>query len=134
MTNVIIFTNDKGGVSICAPSIESDIHVAKQKYTPDGSIIVDTASLPESENDFFDAWELHDGVVTVNIEKSKEVTKSRLRIERVPLLAAQDLLFQKAQESGADTTAIVAEKNRLRDVTELADTCTTTEQLRRLKA
>lgn len=134
MAQVIIFLNDKGGVSICAPSIESEIHVAKQKYTPDGSIIVDTASLPESENDFFDAWELHDGVVTVNIEKAKEVTKSRLRIERIPLLAAQDLLFQKAQESGIDTTAIVAEKNRLRDITDLTDICTTTEQLRQLKA
>jgi hypothetical protein len=49
------------------------------------------------------------------------------------LLAAQDVLFQRALETGADTTAIVAEKARLRDITLLADTCTTTEELRALK-
>jgi hypothetical protein len=36
----------------------------------------------------------------------------------------------KAQESGADTTAIVTEKNRLRDITDAVDDCTTTEQLK----
>jgi hypothetical protein len=49
-------------------------------------------------------------------------------------LAAQDVLFQRALESGADTTAIVAEKQRLRDVTGLVDACTTTAQLRALSA
>jgi hypothetical protein len=48
------------------------------------------------------------------------------------LLAAQDVLFQRAQESNTDTTAIVTEKNRLRNITSLADDCTTTAQLRAL--
>ena len=38
----------------------------------------------------------------------------------------------KAQESGADTTAIVAEKNRLRDITKSVDSCTTTDELKAL--
>jgi hypothetical protein len=38
----------------------------------------------------------------------------------------------QAQESGADTTAIVAEKKRLRDITKDADSCTTTDQLKAL--
>ena len=66
--------------------------------------------------------------------KAKELTKTRLRLERAPLLVAQDVLFQRAQEASADTTAIVAEKNRLRDITDLADAATTLEQLRALKA
>jgi hypothetical protein len=37
-------------------------------------------------------------------------------------------------ESGADTKAIVAEKNRLRDVTDLADAAKTLDELRALKA
>jgi hypothetical protein len=61
------------------------------------------------------------------------MTKTRLRREREPLLAAQDVLFQRAQESNSDTTAIVAEKNRLRNITNGADSCTTTAQLRALK-
>jgi hypothetical protein len=71
-------------------------------------------------------------VVSVNLTKAKALTKDRLRAERAPLLAAQDVAFQRAQESGADTTAIVAEKQRLRDITLLADTATTTAELRAL--
>jgi hypothetical protein len=132
MAQVIIFSNDSGGVSVCVPTGEMDIEAVKAKDTPSGSIIVDSADLPQADNDFFNAWELADGVVTVNLTKAKALTKDRLRMERAPLLAAQDVLFQRAQETGADTTAIVAEKNRLRDITNLVDGCTTTSQLRQL--
>tara|TARA_Y100001951_G_C11168605_1_gene198947 strand:+ start:284 stop:511 length:228 start_codon:yes stop_codon:yes gene_type:complete len=71
-------------------------------------------------------------MITVNISKAKDITKDRLRADRKPLLEAQDVLFMKAQESGADTTAIVAEKQRLRDITKKADTCKTTDQLKAL--
>jgi hypothetical protein len=71
-------------------------------------------------------------MITVNFDKAKEITKNRLRAERKPLLEAQDVAFQRALEDGTDTTAIVAEKNRLRDITLLADSCTTTQQLREL--
>ena len=73
-------------------------------------------------------------MITVDLTKAKEITKDRLRMEREPLLAAQDVAFQRALETGADTTAIVAEKQRLRDITKLADSCTTTDELRNLKA
>jgi len=73
-------------------------------------------------------------MITINLDKAKDITKNRLRAERTPLLAAQDVAFQRALESGADTTAIVAEKNRLRDITSLADTATTLEELRSLKS
>tara|TARA_R100000329_G_scaffold90163_1_gene75512 strand:- start:288 stop:515 length:228 start_codon:yes stop_codon:yes gene_type:complete len=71
-------------------------------------------------------------MITINIEKAKNITKERLRQERKPLLEAQDVLFMKAQESGGDTSAIVAEKQRLRDITNLADSCTTTDELKAL--
>ena len=130
--NVIIFTNDNGGVSVCVPTGELDIEAVKAKDTPSHSIIVQDSELPQADNDFFNAWELANGVVTVNIDKAKEITKARLRAQREPLLAAQDVLFQRALESGADTSAIVAEKQRLRDVTTLVDGCTTTAELRAL--
>ena len=72
-------------------------------------------------------------MITVNLDKAKVITKDRLRIEREPLLAEQDVLFMKAQENGDDTTAIVAEKNRLRDITKLADSATTTDELKALE-
>jgi len=68
--------------------------------------------------------------IQVNINKAKEITKDRLREKRKPLLEAQDLLFIKAQEQGDDTTAIVAEKQRLRDITKQVDNLTTVEELK----
>jgi len=71
--------------------------------------------------------------ITINITKAKAITKDRLRAERAPLLAAQDVAFQRALEANADTTAIVAEKQRLRDITKLADQATTLEQLKQIE-
>ena len=74
-----------------------------------------------------------DMAIIVDINKAKEITKGRLRAERKPLLEAQDVLFQRALESSADTSAIVAEKQRLRDITTLVDTANTIEELKALE-
>ena len=55
--------------------------------------------------------------IQINITKAKAMTKDRLRVDRKPLLETQDVLFMKAQEAGSSTTAIVTEKNRLRNIT-----------------
>lgn len=133
MTQVIIFTNETGGVSVCIPTGELSIEEVRAKDTPAGSIIVDKDTLPQADNDFFEAWELNGSTVSVNLSKAKEITKKRLRAEREPLLQAQDVIFQRALETGADTTAIVAEKQRLRDITNQVDTATTTAQLRSIE-
>jgi len=145
---VIIYTNTNGSVSVCVPTGELPIEAVLAKDCPSGAIIVDDATLPQADNDFFDAWELNtatkntefftpddldDSIVKVNINKAKAMTKTRLRAERAPLLLAQDVLFQRALESNSDTSAIVAEKQRLRDVTNLVDAETTLEGLRAIK-
>jgi hypothetical protein len=68
--------------------------------------------------------------IIVDITKAKEITKQRLRQERKPLLEAQDVAFQRALEINADTSAIVAEKQRLRDITNQVDSMTTVEELK----
>jgi hypothetical protein len=72
--------------------------------------------------------------IIVDIDKAKDITKDRLRAEREPLLLAQDVAFQRALESNADTSAIVTEKQRLRDITTLVDTANTVEELKALEA
>lgn len=136
MKNVIIFTNERGSVSVCIPTGELPIEQVQAKDIPSGldSYIVRADTLPENDNDFFDAWEQTKGVVTVNLSKAREITKARLRAERDPLLAAQDVAFQRALETGADTSKIVAEKQRLRDITSLADAAETLAELRAIKA
>ena len=68
----------------------------------------------------------------VSLTKAKVITKDRLRVERKPLLEAQDVAFMKAQEAGSDTSAIVTEKNRLRDIT--GDYVNNMDTLAKLKA
>jgi len=117
-------TND--GLAITIPTGELPIEQVLAKDCPAGAVIVD--SLPESR-EYRNAWELSGNAITVNFAKAQEITKDRLRAERTPLLAVQDVAFQRALESGADTSAIVAEKNRLRDVTGLVDGATELFQL-----
>jgi hypothetical protein len=73
-------------------------------------------------------------MITINLNKAKDITKDRLRSERAPLLQALDVQFQRALETAGDTAAIVAEKQRLRDITQLVDTAQTPDELKALKA
>ena len=70
--------------------------------------------------------------IAISKDKARELTKDRLRKERKPLLEEQDIAFQRALEESADTSAIVAEKQRLRDVTKLADSADTLDELKAL--
>ena len=132
MSQVIVFETEAGNVAVCIPTGEISIEAVLQKDCPGHAFIIDQSKLPNQDNDFFDAWVLNGKEVVVSLDKAKEIQKARLRAEREPLLAAQDVLFQRALETGADTSAIVAEKARLRDITSKADTCTSTAELRAL--
>ena len=66
----------------------------------------------------------------VNFSKAQDITKDRLRADRKPLLEAQDVLFMRAQEAGSDTSAIVTEKQRLRDITIQVDSMSTLDELK----
>jgi hypothetical protein len=68
--------------------------------------------------------------ISINFDKAKDITKTRLREERKPLLAEEDIKFQRALETASDTSVIVAEKQRLRDITKLADSAETLDQLK----
>jgi hypothetical protein len=70
--------------------------------------------------------------ITINLDKAKDITKDRLRAERAPLLQSLDVQFQRALETGENTAEIVAEKQRLRDITQLADAATTPDELKQI--
>jgi hypothetical protein len=69
-------------------------------------------------------------MITINLDKAKAITKDKLRADRAPLLQEQDVAFQRALESGEDTSAIVTEKQRLRDITRLCDAAESIEELK----
>ena len=58
-------------------------------------------------------------MITINLNKAKNIAKDNLRTERAPVLAALDVQYQRALESGNTTlqTAIVEQKQALRDIT-----------------
>ena len=66
MAQVIVFTNERGGVSVCYPTGDLPIEQVLAKDCPEGAIIIDSSSLPQDQNEFFDAWRLVDGAVTVD--------------------------------------------------------------------
>jgi hypothetical protein len=137
MRKVIVYTNSEGRVSVVVPTPEAlltrTIEEIAKKDVPQGInyVIVDESDVP-SDRTFRNAWEHSNGIITPNFPKSVELTKERLRKERIPLLADLDVQFQRAQETNANTKDIVAEKNRLRDITKEADKCTTLDQLKSL--
>ena len=51
----------------------------------------------------------------VDMAKAREIHKTNIRTARAPKLAELDVEFQKALETGASTTDIVAKKQALRD-------------------
>ncbi len=51
----------------------------------------------------------------VDMAKAREIHKNNIRAARTPKLAELDIEFQKALETGASTTDIVAKKQALRD-------------------
>ena len=72
MSQAIIFTNENGGVSVTIPTGEISIEAVQAKDTPAGSIIVDIADLPASD-EFFNAWEIVDGQIVVNETKKQAI-------------------------------------------------------------
>ena len=51
----------------------------------------------------------------IDMAKAREIHKTNIRTARTPKLAELDIEFQKALETSADTSAIVAKKQVLRD-------------------
>ena len=68
-------------------------------------------------------------MVKINQDKAISIAKDKIRAIREPLFKQLDLDFQRALETGSDISLIVQEKQRLRDLTELANDKTVEELL-----
>ena len=60
-------------------------------------------------------------IIKVDMAKAKEVHKNKIREARAPKFAELDAEFNKALETGASTTDIVAKKQALRDAPAAAE-------------
>jgi hypothetical protein len=73
-----------------------------------------TATVP-SDRHFRGAWSLNGSVISEDMDAARAIFRDKIREARTPLLAAKDVELMKALETGADTSAIAAAKNALRD-------------------
>jgi len=88
---VIIYTTEKGNVAICVPTGEISINEVLEKDCPKGAIIIDDSQLP-TDNAFFDAWVLNNGVVTVDaVKKATIQAKENEKTEAIAKLTALGL-------------------------------------------
>lgn len=91
------------------------------KDVPDGVSysIVEDSSVP-TDLSFRDAWKgvgigTTGATVTEDITKAKEIHKTNIRIARASKFTDLDIEYQRAIETSADTSTIVAKKQALRD-------------------
>jgi hypothetical protein len=81
MAQVIIYTNEQGGVSVTYPTAEflenNTIEDVLAKDCPDHAFIIDDSELPQGEDEYFNAWELVDGVVVVNQAKKQAMIDAK---------------------------------------------------------
>ena len=144
----IIYTDNNGNTCIVHPAAQEDvaleftevalmsdfeyIEFIKNKDVPADATnvsIVAADAIP-TDRTFRNALK-HD--LTHDKQKCIDITNNRLRSERAPLLAELDVQVIRAQETGAETSSLIAEKNRLRDITKLANPSMTPEELKALK-
>jgi len=91
MSQVIIYEQN-GQVAVCVPTGELPINEVLAKDCPAGAIIVDDSTLPQgADAQFFDAWELADGKVTVNFEKAKAIKLAQYNANAIQIAQARQL-------------------------------------------
>ena len=73
-----------------------------------------TATVP-SDRHFRGAWSLSGSVISEDMDAARAIFRDKIREVRKPLLEAKDVELMKALETGADTSAIAAAKDALRD-------------------
>ena len=71
-------------------------------------------------------------MININMDKARDIHRNKIRQARDPLLTAKDVEFYRALETGADTSAIVADKQALRDAPASAaiEAATTADELK----
>jgi len=106
MAQVIIFTNDNGGVSVCVPTGELPIETVLTKDCPSGAIIVEDSTLPQGDDAlFFDAWELNGPTVTVN--HTKAIAQQTKAINQLAYTESQ----HRSAKAGIGLTNVMSDAN-----------------------
>ena len=128
----ILYTRVDGGLSVVNAAPKEHLervlgvltdeaykaHVWERSVPKDAANAVeidDAYQLPDRE--FRNAWKQDAKTVVHDLEKARKLQLDKIRLAREPKLVELDKEFMLALEKGESTTAIVAKKQRLRDIT-----------------
>lgn len=139
MSKKILYQQDNGRIAILNPANGVDIDEVLLSV-PNGAqkIVVEESQLPNNDDlyHFFDALTVDFSSAAINFDLtiSKEITKQRLRKERSSLFEKNDLAIRDAMlENNTDALNLaITERNRLRDITKLADSASNLSELKDL--
>jgi len=125
MTQVIIYTNENGGVSVCMPTGELPINEVLAKDCPSGAIIVDDSTLPQgTDAQFFDAWKLNGSTVTVDLAKAQSDKLTQFNAAAVQVAQKRQLNTLVGIENTPDdatwSASLVAGRNAIAAATTTA--------------
>lgn len=139
----ILYKEENGQIAIISPARDILLEEAV-KFVPVGReyLVIEEEQLPSKENmlEFFSALDANFDTpsapnVRINIEGAKEITKNRLRVERIPLFEKVDIAIRDAMiEGDADKLKKAKlERDRLRDITKRVDSLNNLDSLKKLR-
>ena len=113
-----LYVADNGHLVTTTPADQCPLTLEeiKAKDVPTDRTVytVNTADLPKDYS-FRDAWTYDGSSFGIDMAKARDKHRKRIRLVRTDLLAALDIEFQRALETGSDTASIVSKKQALRD-------------------
>ncbi len=101
----LIFTGDDGIVSIVNPTMPNGVTCEA----------VLTADIP-TDGTFRNAWVQDGANIKIDMPKARVIHMDRIRVARDKKLEETDKIILRDEEQGKDTTALKAERQRLRDL------------------
>jgi hypothetical protein len=110
----IIYTQSNGSVAVIHP-VDGDASKAI-KDVPDGVAyeIVEDSAIP-TDRSFRSAWVQDNKTVKTDMSKAKDEHRKNIRRARIFKFPDLDAEYNKLAETSADTSAVVAKKQALRD-------------------
>jgi hypothetical protein len=109
------------------PTEHAQLLISRGDISPDWMLLATNVKWATDTRWRHETYRWDGSNIVVDYQAAVEETKERLRKERAPLLTNLDIQFQRNLETGADNTLVIAEKNRLRDITNLSPSLTLDE-------
>ena len=117
---VIVYVNPDDPLRTCLMMPTGEVPMAEliKRHISTPYLVTDPSALPMDDYCFFEAWQLVDQSIIVNLDVAKDLVRKTIRQERLLELQKLDVLFMRAVEIGdvSKQQEIGLQKQKLRDL------------------